>query len=122
MPKILLAAASGALDKLAVLLEEETGEKVLRANTAKEAMAMAGKQALDLVVLEEKLPDMSYLEAVQELLKINAFINTAVVTGLSGEEFHEQSEGLGILAGLGPGVDRDQVKQLMDQLRLVSGG
>ena len=121
MPKILLAAASGALDNLAALLEEEAGEKVHRANTAKEALAMARKQALDLVVLEENLPDMSYLEAVQELLKINAFINTAVVTGLSEEDFHEQSEGLGILAGLGPGVDRDQVKQLMDQLRLVSG-
>ncbi len=122
MPKILLAASPAAVDDLAALLEDEAGEKIFRTATGREALALAKEKAFDLVVLGENLPDMSYVEAVQELLKINAFINTAVVTSLPEEEFHEQSEGLGILAPLEPGAGQPQIRELMEKLRLVSGG
>ena len=46
------------------------------------------------------LPDTEPLSLVQKLLTVNALVNTAVVSPLSDEEFHEASEGLGILGRL----------------------
>ena len=50
------------------------------------------------VIVDEGLQDFKPLQLIPEIMKINAMINTAVVSALSPEEFHEASEGLGILA------------------------
>ncbi len=49
-------------------------------------------------VLDEGLRGGPPLELAKRIIRENAMINMAVVSPLSGEEFHEASEGLGILA------------------------
>ncbi len=122
MPKIMLALAPPHKpDRLAALLKDETGAEPTLASTGREALALARENSYDLVILEENLPDMSYLEAVKDLLGINAFINTAVLTDLPEEEFHEQSEGLGILSGISTNAGQEEVRNLLDRLKEVSG-
>ena len=122
MPKILLAAAPDrGPDNLAALFKKETGEEPLRASSGAQALDLARDHSPDLVVLAESLGDMSYLEAVKELLKINAFLNTAVVTAMDEEEFHEQSEGLGILSGIRPDAGQKEIRGLLKRLWEVSG-
>jgi DNA-binding response OmpR family regulator len=70
------------------------------AATGTEAIADVTRQAPLGAVIDETLPDMSGLELVRRLLRINALINTAVVSRLDTDDFHEASEGLGILAQL----------------------
>jgi len=52
------------------------------------------------VVLDEGLKDGTPLEIAKRLVMVNAMINTAVLSPLSAEDFHEASEGLGILAAV----------------------
>ena len=67
------------------------------------------------------LPDTEPLSLVQNLLTVNARVNTAVVSPLTDEEFHEASEGLGILGRLPvePGIS--EATELLQKLRQVLG-
>ena len=69
-------------------------------STGEAALAQVRLAAPTLVVVDEDLPDMASFALVSQLLQVNAFIHTAVVSQLSSEEFHEASEGLGILTSL----------------------
>jgi DNA-binding response OmpR family regulator len=60
---------------------------------------LKGKQ-IDLVLVDEQLDDMSGIAFVKQLVRINALVNTAIVSALSAEEFHEATEGLGVLMQL----------------------
>jgi len=84
-------------------------------DNAEIALAKDGAAALELVrskspafvIVDEGLPDMKPFALVTEIMKINAMINTVAVSALSSEDFHEESEGLGILASvpLDPGEE-----------------
>jgi DNA-binding NarL/FixJ family response regulator len=85
------------------------------------ALEAAGSSPLHLVIIDAGLPDMAPLELVQKLLLVNAMVNTAVVSPLPEEEFHEMSEGLGVLSQLPNDPGRSDAIELMRKLRMVLG-
>lgn len=85
---------------LADTLETLIHGEIHWATTGKEALQWAGDIIPTLTIIDETLQDMSGLETVRELMKANALLNTALVSPLSSEDFHEFSEGLGILLQL----------------------
>jgi CheY-like chemotaxis protein len=89
--------------------------------SGEKALAMLSARAVDLVVADEDLGDMTGLELVRRLLKINPMINCAVVSSLPHEEFHEASEGLGIMSQLPkrPGVT--DAEELIKTLKQITG-
>ena len=58
---------------------------------------------------------------MQQLLFINAMVNTAVISPLSDSDFHEFSEGLGILKNLPMAPDADDAASLVLKLRQILG-
>lgn len=98
-------------------LEAEPDINASRVYSAEDALVFLGTDAPDLVVIDEALTDMKPFALVTELLKANAMVNTAVITSLKGEEFHEQSEGLGVLLGLASPPGRDEAAALVAKLR-----
>jgi len=85
---------------LAGALESQIQAKIYWAASGKETLSQAGRIQPLLAVIDETLPDMTGIEITRELLKTNALINTALVSRLSPEDFHEFSEGLGVLLQL----------------------
>lgn len=89
----------------------------------------SGAEALDalrtapphLAVIDVNLPDHQPMGLVREMLTVNAMVNTAIVSELSEEEFHEASEGLGILARLPLDPGRDDAEALLTKLRKLIG-
>jgi len=90
----------------------ESGEK---------ALTMLSSVAVDLVVAEEDLGDMTALEFARRLLKINPMINCAIVSSLPHEEFHEASEGLGIMAQLPKKPSAEDAEVLVKTLKQIKG-
>jgi len=74
-----------------------------------------------LVVIDGELPDIKPLDLVRSLLQVNAMVATAVVSSLSEEQFHEESEGLGILAQLPVQPGEKDAAELMNKLKNVLG-
>jgi hypothetical protein len=62
---------------------------------------------------------MNGLEAVRELMKTNALLNTALVSGLSPEDFHEASEGLGVLVQLPESPGEKEALEIVSGLKSI---
>ena len=78
---------------------------------------MAEYHAPILIIVDEQVGALSGLDLVRRLMKVNAFLNTVVLSTMSHEDFHLLTEGLGILAKLSiqPGEkEADRIFELLD--------
>jgi CheY-like chemotaxis protein len=102
-------------------LSENGSNEVLYAGSGEEALKMVKDIAVDLVITDEELADMSGLEFVRRLIPVNPFINCAVISHLSEKEFHEASEGLGIMNHLPSNPERANAEDVLKTLRQIKG-
>jgi CheY-like chemotaxis protein len=87
------------------------------------ALERVRKGTVDLVIVDEGLGEMAGAELVRRILDINAMINTALVSSASPEDFHERTEGLGILMPLPPACGKTEAIELLaclDRLGLLA--
>lgn len=121
----MVTADRARLDPFAKALAADPVFELQWADSGKSAIAAAGAHPPVLAVIDETLGDMSGLDLVRRLLSVNALINTAVLSGLDPETFHETSEGLGVLAHLplipGPEQAGDLVARLKRITAMVAG-
>ena len=73
-----------------------------QASSGRTSLAKVRASAVDLVIVDAMLGDMTGEELVRQLLEVNAMINAVLVSDTSPEVFHERTEGLGILMPLPP--------------------
>lgn len=122
MLHILLATARPeAFHSFCELLLSAPEVSLDHAMSGTEALIAVRKASPHLVVIDSELPDFDAFDLVRELLVADAMIGTAVVSPLSEEEFHEASEGLGVLARLPVEPRGADAAELLDKLRRVLG-
>ncbi len=102
-------------------LRENNSVELDRADSGGGALASLMGKTADLVVAAEHLADMSGLEFAAKLVVQNPVVNCALVSSLSEADFHEASEGLGILAQLPPEPDASQAASLIKKLDVITG-
>jgi hypothetical protein len=73
------------------------------------------------VIVDEQLDDMSGIEFVEQFVKVNPLANTAIVGSLPEAEFHEATEGLGVLMQLPPRPQERDAENLLAILAKISG-
>ncbi len=87
-----------ALEDFLGPLRSMDGAEVALAGDGAAALDIVAARSPQFVLVDEGLADLEPFALVTEIMKINAMINTVVLSPLSAEDFHEASEGLGILA------------------------
>lgn len=118
MLKVLLVSPDkDSLSGLASVMVEQGDVDVSRAESGGKALEIASDAAIDLVVTDESLGDMTGLEFAGRLLSVNPMINCASVSRLSPENFHEASEGLGLMAQLPIQLGKEDAEKLLQHLR-----
>jgi len=127
MLKLLLVSPDeGSLSGLASALMEHGDVDLSWTESGETALDIVSDTAIDLVVTEERLGDMTGLEFARRLLSVNPMINCASVSRLSSENFHEVSEGLGLMAQLPIQPGKEDAEELLQRLRnlkkLMGGG
>ena len=106
-----LSDFESALEKRDALIQYlVSGEKALAAISA---------EVFDLLVADEILEDMSGIELIKSVTAKQPLINCALVSSLSPQEFHEATEGLGILMQLPPQPGIDAADQLLTHLNKI---
>lgn len=110
-----------ALQAFAADLSSNPEVNLQRVISGAEALEAARTTAPHLVIIDADLPDTAPLALVQKLLLVNAMVNTAVLSPLSDEEFHEASEGLGILGRLPNDPGMSDADEVLHKLRTVLG-
>ena len=105
--------------KLAEILTEEIGADIMWVETAANAISAAENRKPQLAVVDSEIGKEDGISLVRKMLGVNAWLHTALVSGLSEKEFHHRSEGLGVLVQLPPTPDQEATQGLIDALKSV---
>ncbi|MBU4297811.1 hypothetical protein KKG48_04575 [Patescibacteria group bacterium] len=76
---------------------------------------------MDVVIVDEQLDDMSGIDFVKQLVMVNPMVNTAIVGDLSKKDFHEATEGMGVLMQLPLHPQERDAEALLAILEKISG-
>ena len=113
---LLVSPVRENLEAFAAALSSDVDVSLHWAESGDAALETARAEHPHLVVIDEAVPGAAPLDLVIRLLAVDALINTAVVSGAPDEEFHQMSEGLGVMARLalspGPGEALDTLRRL----------
>jgi DNA-binding NtrC family response regulator len=99
---LIVADRTDDLKDLAQTLGREKDIEIRWVHDAQNALESIAAEAPDLVVVDETVGGRSGLDWIRRLIEVNAFVQTAAVSGLPHEAFHEAAEGLGVMVQLPP--------------------
>jgi ActR/RegA family two-component response regulator len=117
---ILLATQRFAeLNAFTQALEADGQVMVICVTNARQALDTAIQVVPALAVIDEKIGPDDGLALVRQLLQVNAFIYTVVLTDMEEALFHERSEGLGIMMRLSLKPDGDDAQKMFSMLRAL---
>lgn len=88
--------------------------------TAKDAVELLTEKNIDLVILNENLPDMAGKKLVETIVFKNPMIDCVVLSALTHDEFHEAYEGLGVLMQFPLEPDKTSALKLMDHMNRIA--
>lgn len=118
MPEILIVTSRpGDWAEFAAVLSEGDWAEIGWAESETQAVAAVKARAPLAAILDEELGGAEPLALAARLLEVNAFVSSAVVSRLDEGEFHETSEGLGLLGKLDPGLKPEEAASLRTQLQ-----
>ncbi|MEJ2220495.1 MAG: response regulator [Desulfobacterales bacterium] len=89
------------------------------AKSGSNAIVKIAEGSFDLVVADENLADMTGLEFIERVILIKPTVNCAAVSSLLPADFHEASEGLGILMQLPVRPGPEQAEKLLGRLKKI---
>jgi len=119
MIHILIAGRDRAsLSVFKTALEESDAQTTCRMSGHR-ALSAASEDVFDLLVTDENLSDMTGLELIESVITSQPRLNCAVVSTLSSADFHEASEGLGILMQLPAEPGKKEADQLLEHLKKI---
>jgi CheY-like chemotaxis protein len=98
---------------------EENQVQTAWAESGSNAIGRIAEERFDLVVTDENLGDMTGLEFIEKVISIKPMVNCAAITSLLPADFHEASEGLGILMSLPVRPGQEQADKLLVQLKTI---
>lgn len=124
LPIILATARPEAVRTFTAALASDQEVQLKLVHSGAEVLAAVSAAPPQLVVVDSDLPDTDALSLVRRLLMLNALVNTAVMSPLAEAEFHEASEGLGVLGRLPVTPGPNDAAHLLRALRriLAPGG
>jgi CheY-like chemotaxis protein len=82
-------------------------------------LSMIAKRDFDLVITDENMADMTGLEFIKALIAQKPMVNCAVVSSLLPGDFHEASEGLGVLMQLPANPGHEYAEELLENLKKI---
>lgn len=120
MIKILLAFSDKSLKPGFVnALSELDITEITTSKNGETALKLIKNNKYDLAVVAETLPDMTGIEFVEKLVMESPMMNTAILSDLSKEDFHEATEGLGVLMAIPLDAVEKEARYLMDYLAKI---
>ncbi len=116
---VTLLLVSNNRDFISTISEYSEKTEIYRAYSGKESLEIIADKKINLVISDESLGDMSGLEFAEKLISINPMVHCAVVSSLSSEDYHEASEGLGLMMPLPVQPKKRHIKQLLFQINKI---
>ena len=118
---LLIGMENDKFTKIVNALQGDKNVELDHVDSGGSALASLAEKPVDLAVAAEELTDMSGLAFAAKLVVQNPMVTCALVSSLNKKDFHEVSEGLGILAQLPPEPDASEAASLVKKLSAIIG-
>jgi DNA-binding response OmpR family regulator len=116
---LLVTSSPGSFSQLDSTFSKNDVETIW-AESGNSALSMILEgSSFDIIILNESLRDMGGIELAKKLISKNPMLNLALVSALSSKDFHEASEGLGILMQLPPNPQKADAEKLLEHLNHI---
>ncbi len=96
---------------------QEAGERVYRAYSGRECLEKLGKEKIDVVVLDIKMPGMDGIETLKEIRKRSPIVEVIMLTGHGTIETAVQGMKLGAYDYLLKPADIDEITEKIEGAR-----
>lgn len=117
--KIILVGETERFASFASALQGNEPIKVFWKKSGEEVLEQLAHDRIQIVAVDEKLGDMAGLELVNRLAEQHPFVNSALVSTSSAEDFHEETEGLGVLMQLPDPPDDEAASALLSHYKAI---
>ncbi|HTZ17021.1 MAG TPA: hypothetical protein VMB78_01145 [Dissulfurispiraceae bacterium] len=94
--------------------------RITQVDSAAAVLNCIKADCVDLVVVGQSLRDSTPIDFVTRLVQHNAMINCAMVSAMDENDFHEATEGLGVLMQLPPNPSADDASALLEKIKLLA--
>ena len=88
-------------------------------DTGAGALSMLEENKPELLLIDEKLPDMTGRQFIEQVVQINPMIDCVVASGLSHKDFHQTYEGFGVLMQFPVKIGPNQGQILIEYLKKI---
>lgn len=106
---------------LAARLRREQEVQLVPATIGVAVLEQLKGKPMDVVIVDEQLDDMTGIDFVKQLVMINPIVNTAIIGGMSKKDFHEATEGMGVLMQLPRYPQERDAEELLAITEKISG-
>lgn len=119
MKILLVSPRKDELQDFRTNLEAHEGVALYWASARESGLELVQAEHPEVVILDAALSETDGKDFLMELMQVNAMINTAVISPLKEADFHERTEGLGVLARLPFNPDGRDAARLLKKLEAV---
>lgn len=100
-------------------LRDTSRLQIVVAGSTGEAIAIARRFPVVMAVVDDLICENGCLDLIKQLIQIDAFMHTAVLSDADEKTFHDRSEGLGVLAKLSLMPGPEDARHLWELLRTM---
>jgi len=93
--------------------------RIKHSDSSQHANSLMSDHTYDVVIADETLADVTGFSFIRDLVCVNPMVHCAIVSSLSEKEFHEQSEGLGLLMQIPVRPGKQDAEMLLEQLAKI---
>ncbi len=122
MTRILMAGRNTAFISAFAAFAKELEENNIRVTTVdhgRRALSIMTSQPFDVLIADEEVGGMTGLQLIEQVVSKNPMVNCVAVSTLSPEDFHEASEGLGVMMQLPAEPDRKEAEKMLLKLKKI---
>ncbi len=118
---LLVSPRAEEFDDFMATLTAQTDIKLKQVASAVEMLQLVREKSPNLILLDQEIKDRDPLDLVNELLQIDAMINSAMITSMDAGSWHEKSEGLGMMPPVSNPPTAEDAVTLLKNFRAMPG-
>ena len=116
---LLVSSNADSLTQLSSIFSKKKDIKAVNMDSGYAALQIIKEKPYDLVIADTDLPDMSGIEFARKLITLNPYVNCAMISGLMPDDFHDVTEGLGIIMQLPRIPGKADAEKLLEHLNKI---
>ena len=117
--KIILVGQIERFASFAAGLHGNEPIKVFWKKSGAETLEQLAHDQIQIVAVDKKLDDMDGLDLINRVAEQHPFVNSAPVSSSTSADFHEETEGLGVLMQLPDPPDSEAAAALLSHYRSI---